>query len=150
MSSKNFADMQNGFTILLFADAVVFCCLCRMISIMLKCLNQEISAESADPAKCLDKWQDCYHLISDLARALERCFGFLLLVCTAYTFVWMVNSSFYCLNGFTQPDFSSYDISIAFATFVATFVFFVYLAYEANHLKHQVRQLIPYLRDQNF
>ena len=143
-----FVSIMTGLDVVsavyMFAGLVVLSCLCWMGSLILRDLNGQIAAASSSAPtnpQQLDRWRDRYHVISDLVEAINRSFGFILLVTTAFLFIWLVNSAFYTLKGFRDPDGPSVGTFINLGFGVVAFVCYAVMVWISQSLRNQVIDL---------
>lgn len=140
-----FIELRMVFITYLIIGAVSFICLGRLVNFLLDELGFQIrnyrSTTLIITNQLLDSWRDIYQLICELIEVLNRCFGLMLVILLAFQFIWMVNSSFYCLDGFqnwASPDhiISSTLTNLGFE--VIAFIFYTYIAYIPHSIKRQV------------
>lgn len=147
-------QMRLFFFTFLFIGAFLFICMSQLVNILLEELYNEIWNRGHRDEKTerdssilknqmLDEWRDKYQLICELVDALNRCFGLIIVVLLAFSFIWMVNSSYYCVIGFrsfNKANVRSTLVNLGFE--VVGFICFTYIAYIPHTIKQKVHYYI--------
>lgn len=143
-------QLRAIFFTFLFIGVFLFICTSQLVNILLEELDNEIRNHSRDEKtvrdrsiitnQTLDVWRDKYQLICELVDTLNRCFGLLIVVLLAFSFIWMVNSSYYCVIGFRSFNKANLrEILVNLGFEVVGFMCFTYIAY----IPHTIKQRVP-------
>ncbi|XP_032788724.2 uncharacterized protein LOC116926054 [Daphnia magna] len=140
-----FYSFQRSFVIFICLAVVLFICFGWMASTMMQLLGKEMTHFISDPDVdndartqfdvLISKWNRHYFTIIDLVHQMNRCFGCLLLVMVAPTFVRVINTSFHLMIDMKDGRWTI-EVTTQLIVLFFNFVGFTFMA----NIPHKIRQ----------
>jgi hypothetical protein len=150
MSSQDVSIMDSLLTvfypfllIFIFSGGALFSCLGWMTASMLTIVAERVIKQNScnscgDWEKKLVTWKKQYLKISRLVDKMNQCYGSLLLVLIASTFVVLIGSSFNIMRRVSDKGLS-YSIFTHVLLWIIQFSHFAVLAYVPHRIRESVR-----------
>jgi hypothetical protein len=83
-------------------SAVLFCCFSFIVCVIIKSLGEDVKFYSCWTEAHIDRIKHYYNLICQFVEEINNCFGAVLIILTASTFIRTINSTFYALANYQR------------------------------------------------